>query len=244
MLRPDSAATPSTLPAQATAPVRAAAGGSGGGFGGLIGEVRADVADFIENGSADTLPPVATMAPPAADALPASLASFAPVVRPDRDTAAAATAPDQHAFLQAIAPYAEQTGARLGVAPEIVAAHAALESGWGKKPLRDADGGDTHNLFGLKAGAAWQGGVADALTTEYDAAGPTTKVERFRSYADPAGAFDDYAQLLLDNPRYHSALNAGSDARAFAQGLARGGYATDPAYADKLVRLAQRLRSQ
>jgi len=48
--------------------------------------------------------------------------------------------------------------------------------------------------------------------------------------------------MLIDNPRYKGALGVGSDARAFAQGLARGGYATDPAYAAKLERLATKLQ--
>ena len=57
-----------------------------------------------------------------------------------------------------------------------------------------------------------------------------------------ASAFRDYAQMLIDNPRYRGALGVGNDARAFAQGLARGGYATDPAYASKLTRLASKLQ--
>ena len=47
---------------------------------------------------------------------------------------------------------------------------------------------------------------------------------------------------MAGNPRFQGALQAGDDARAFAQGLARGGYATDPAYADKLSTLAARLQ--
>ena len=47
---------------------------------------------------------------------------------------------------------------------------------------------------------------------------------------------------MLDNPRYRAALNPGADAGAFAQGLARGGYATDPNYAAKLTQLATRLQ--
>jgi flagellar protein FlgJ len=65
---------------------------------------------------------------------------------------------------------------------------------------------------------------------------------RFRAYPDGASAFRDYAQMLLDNPRFHGALGAGSDARAFASGLAKGGYATDPSYAAKLSRLAGKLQ--
>ncbi|MGK5023577.1 glycoside hydrolase family 73 protein [Janthinobacterium sp. RB2R34] len=149
----------------------------------------------------------------------------------------------QQQFLASIKPWTEETGARLGVAPEIVAAHAALESGWGQRPLRQGTT-DTNNLFGIKAGGKWQGEVAQALTTEYvgDSGTALKKTERFRSYPDQASAFRDYAQMLLDNPRYRGALNAGSDAHAFAQGLARGGYATDPNYAAKLSQLATRLQ--
>ena len=149
----------------------------------------------------------------------------------------------QQQFLSSIKPWTEETGARLGVAPEIVAAHAALESGWGQRPLRQGTT-DTNNLFGIKAGGKWQGEVANALTTEYEPGSGTAlkKTERFRSYPDQASAFRDYAQVLLDNPRYRAALNTGSDAHAFAQGLARGGYATDPNYAAKLSQLATRLQ--
>lgn len=149
----------------------------------------------------------------------------------------------QRQFLASIKPWTEETGARLGVAPELVAAHAALESGWGQRPLRQG-ATDTNNLFGIKAGAKWQGEVAQALTTEYagDSGAALKKTERFRSYPDQASAFRDYAQVLLDNPRYRAALHTGSDAQAFAQGLARGGYATDPNYAAKLSQLAARLQ--
>ena len=149
----------------------------------------------------------------------------------------------QQQFLASIKPWTEETGARLGVAPELVAAHAALESGWGQRPLRQGTA-DTHNLFGIKAGAKWQGDVTNALTTEYagDSGTALKKTERFRSYPDQASAFRDYAQVLLDNPRYRAALNTGADASAFAQGLARGGYATDPNYAAKLSQLAARLQ--
>ncbi len=44
--------------------------------------------------------------------------------------------------------------------------------------------------------------------------------------------------MIRDNPRYASALNTGSDVQAFANALQRGGYATDPDYARKLVTVA------
>lgn len=143
----------------------------------------------------------------------------------------------QQQFLAQIRPWAAEAAAKLGVAPELVAAHAALESGWGQHPL-----GASNNLFGIKANQQWQGAVTSAATTEYVQGVAVKKNENFRSYPDQAAAFRDYAATMLDNPRYQQALNTGSDARAFAMGVARGGYATDPSYAGKLARLAQQIQ--
>jgi flagellar protein FlgJ len=142
----------------------------------------------------------------------------------------------QQAFLEAIRPHAEAAAARLGVAPELVAAHAALESGWG----RHAPG---NNMFGIKAGGSWQGAVQALATVEVEGGVAHSRNEQFRGYGDMAGSFDDYAGMLLDNPRYRRALNTGSDAQAFAHALQAGGYATDPAYADKLGRVAASIKA-
>lgn len=149
----------------------------------------------------------------------------------------------QQEFLAAIAPWAKEAGQRLGVSPGIVAAHAALESGWGQRPLRDAAGQDTHNLFGIKAQRGFSGERSENLTTEYEDGVAVKKAESFRSYPDYASAFRDYTRLLQDNPRYRGALQSGGNAGAFAEGLARGGYATDPNYAAKLTRLANKIQS-
>jgi flagellar protein FlgJ len=42
---------------------------------------------------------------------------------------------------------------------------AALETGRGRQAIRGADGADSHNLFGIKAGAGWKGRTVDILTT-------------------------------------------------------------------------------
>ncbi len=150
-------------------------------------------------------------------------------------------APKGHeGFVSDIAPHARQAAAQLGVAPHLVVAHAALESGWGKRNIRHRDGSDSYNLFGIKAGKEWTGKTADVLTTEYVNGKAVKKVERFRAYDNYGEAFADYARLLSNNNRYAGALNTGSNALAFARGLARGGYATDPAYAEKLASVAQR----
>lgn len=141
-------------------------------------------------------------------------------------------------FARTLLPHATQAGKELGVEPQLVVAHAALESGWGKKPIRHSDGRDSHNLFSIKAGGSWKGNTVDITTTEYIDGAPQKRVERFRSYGSYQEAFTDYAKLIKNNPRYQGALNQGSDAVGFARGLARGGYATDPHYANKLSQLA------
>ncbi|WP_029770547.1 flagellar assembly peptidoglycan hydrolase FlgJ [Pseudogulbenkiania sp. MAI-1] len=139
------------------------------------------------------------------------------------------------AFVSTLLPHAKAAAQQLGVAPELVLAHAALESGWGKRSIKTAGGKESHNLFGIKAGANWQGDAVDVLTTEYVNGNAIKKVDKFRAYASYSDAFADYANLLSGSSRYQSALNKGGDMLAFARGLQSGGYATDPHYAQKLV---------
>lgn len=260
MLRPDLALRPTAPTAQSLRPTPALAptGRPAGAFRAEFGAVRDDVIDFIERGSADG----------GAAAWPAAMAGLSPEGRLVRGTATAAApahlagragqvqavatgsgmAPtgdaQQRAFVAAIAPAAREAAEHLGVAPELVVAHAALESGWGRQPPRQADGHSSHNLFGIKAARGWRGDVVRAMTTEFEDGTAVKATEPFRSYADADAAFRDYTRLLLENPRYRAALNTGGDARAFAEGLMRGGYATDPAYADKLVRVAAQLQGE
>jgi peptidoglycan hydrolase FlgJ len=62
-------------------------------------------------------------------------------------------------------------------------------------------------------------------------------VAKFRAYASHAESFADFARLMKNSPRYRQVLAQGQDAGGFAVGLQRAGYATDPAYADKLTRV-------
>ena len=135
-------------------------------------------------------------------------------------------------FLDRMRPHAEAAATATGVPAEFILAHAALESGWGRHEIKDANGQASHNLFGIKAGRSWDGAVAETLTTEYRQGVPMKLAQNFRAYADYSSAFTDYATLL--KARYGEALEGGADASAFAQGLVAGGYATDPSYGNKL----------
>ena len=228
-------------PTAATRPTAAIGGGSG--FGNMFGEVQGEVAAYIQNGDGETGAAALSAEGSIWHARAAGLISGETEVDGvDAPAGAGSTTAQQQAFLDSIAPWARQAGEQLGVAPEIVSAHAALESGWGQRPLRTSTGESSHNLFGIKAGSKWDGAVNESSTTEYIGGAAIKTRERFRSYPDAGSAFRDYAQMLSENPRYKSALGVGNDARAFAQGLAKGGYATDPAYAAKLTRLATKLQ--
>lgn len=133
-------------------------------------------------------------------------------------------------------PQASKAASALGVPPHFLVAQAALETGWGKLVLRRADGSSSNNLFNIKAGYGWKGEVVEARTTEYEDGHPVSRVERFRAYGSMAEAFEDYAQLVGSSPRYANALGQ-QDAASFARALQQGGYASDPAYADKLTRV-------
>jgi flagellar protein FlgJ len=135
-------------------------------------------------------------------------------------------------FIDRMRPHAEAATAATGVPAHFILGQAALESGWGRREIKDANGVPSHNLFGIKAGSTWDGAVAETLTTEYRQGVPMKMTQHFRAYSDYSSAFTDYANLLKS--RYASALQGGANVETFAKGLANGGYATDPAYASKL----------
>ncbi len=145
-------------------------------------------------------------------------------------------------FVRSLEPLAQSAGNRLGVAPDTLIAQAALETGWGRNIPADSSGRSSSNLFGVKAGESWRGASVQANTTEYDQGTPSSTRAAFRSYGDAAQSVGDYVSLLRNSPRYANALGAGSNVQAFASGLQRGGYATDPDYVNKLVATVATLR--
>ena len=145
--------------------------------------------------------------------------------------------PHVASFQQKLGADAEAASKVTGIPAKFMLGQAALESGWGKREIKNADGSASHNLFGIKAGPGWKGKVATAVTTEYVNGVPQTRVEKFRAYDSYADSFKDYARLLSTNPRYEKVLASAGDAASFAHGLQKAGYATDPHYAAKLSRI-------
>jgi flagellar protein FlgJ len=141
------------------------------------------------------------------------------------------------AFVQQHTSAAQAAEGATGIPAGFMIGQAAHESGWGQREIRNADGTPSHNLFGIKAGADWKGAVAETTTTEFVDGRAVKTVARFRAYGSYAESFADYARLMKNSPRYQQVLAQGQDAASFAQGLQRAGYATDPAYAEKLTRV-------
>ncbi len=173
----------------------------------------------------------------------AAAAAGAPAAQ--RGSAGATSWPPRNAdeFVSMIRPAATAAARELGVDPDVVIAHAALETGWGKSVPTAADGSPSFNLFGIKAGRSWKGAVQSAGTHEFMRGGMQQVRADFRAYASPEQSIQDYVGLLKSSPRYAGALNTGGDVQAFARGLASGGYATDPDYVSKLTAVAARLKS-
>ncbi|MCH8619017.1 flagellar assembly peptidoglycan hydrolase FlgJ [Undibacterium sp. TS12] len=140
-------------------------------------------------------------------------------------------------FQEKLTAHAEQASQETGIPAKFMLGQAALESGWGKREIKTADGSSSHNIFGMKATRGWKGKTVDAVTTEYVNGVAQRKVEKFKAYDTYADAFKDYARLITRNPRYENVIANAKDATSFAQGLQKAGYATDPEYANKLTKI-------
>jgi flagellar protein FlgJ len=145
-------------------------------------------------------------------------------------------------FVTQLTPYAESAAQVLGVDPSLLIAQAALETGWGKKVIGNSQG-STHNLFNIKADRSWQGDKVSKTTLEYHGQTPVNERAAFRSYDSFEQSFSDYVSFLKRNPRYKTALTESQDSTQFIQGIHKAGYATDPAYADKVLSIKNRIDS-
>lgn len=166
--------------------------------------------------------------------------SPAATVQPQTAQVSKALAATPRAFVEEMLPHAQAASRKTGVPVELMMGQAALETGWGKSQIKMVDGQPSYNLFGIKA-TGWSGKVAEVMTTEYRNGIANKQSERFRAYESYTQSFEDYARLISSNPRYKDALQQQGDIQGMANAIQRGGYATDPRYADKLVRVMEML---
>jgi flagellar protein FlgJ len=148
-----------------------------------------------------------------------------------------AAAPSPAEFVNQVLPAIQKAADDLGVDPRGLLAQAALETGWGSRMPRTADGSPSHNMFGIKAGDEWLGARASAETVEFANGVATPRRTAFRAYASVADSVNDFAQLLKNSPRYRDVIAAGGDTQGYVDSIGKSGYATDPQYADKLNKI-------
>jgi flagellar protein FlgJ len=164
-------------------------------------------------------------------------------------TAASALEPSAHgngsdkvnAFVERLAAPAQAASAATGIPARFIIGQAALESGWGKREIKHANGETSHNIFGIKATPGWTGKTVNSVTTEYVNGQPKKVVERFRAYDSYEDALTDYASVIKNNPRYAPVVEASRDVAGFAHGMQKAGYATDPQYAKKLISIMRQI---
>jgi peptidoglycan hydrolase FlgJ len=137
-------------------------------------------------------------------------------------------------FVNHVMPTIRRAATALGLNPLGLLAQAALETGWGRHMPRNADGSQSLNLFGLKAGDEWKGARATADTIEFSNGVATQRRTAFRAYGSIEESVSDFANLLKNSPRYRDAVAAGGDPQVYIENIGKSGYATDPEYANKL----------
>ena len=117
---------------------------------------------------------------------------------------------------------------RSGVPASITLAQGLLESGYGRSELALK----SNNHFGIKCHNGWQGG---RVYHDDDAKG-----ECFRKYDDPEDSYRDHSDFLRYRDRYKFLFDYDiTDYKSWAYGLKKAGYATDPSYPSKLIKLIE-----
>jgi flagellar protein FlgJ len=144
-------------------------------------------------------------------------------------------------FQKKMVHHAEAASRVSGIPAHLMLGQAALESGWGKRELKSTDGTPSNNLFGIKATGNWSGKVVEALTTEYVNGIKQKRIEKFRAYDSYADSFKDFANLMRNNSRYENVMANLDNVQGYAKAMQKAGYATDPAYAEKLANVIRKI---
>ena len=118
---------------------------------------------------------------------------------------------------------------RYRIPASITLAQGLLESSYGNGRLAV----EANNHFGIKCHKSWRGKKIYHDDDE--------KNECFRKYRDVADSYRDHSLFLKNRSRYSSLFDLDiKNYRAWAKGLKKAGYATDPKYANKLISLIDR----
>jgi len=137
-------------------------------------------------------------------------------------------------FIKTLWPTINKVGDEVGMSDiikQVCLAQACLETGYGSSGLMVK----AHALFGIKATKAWKGKVYSAKTREVYNSIEQTVSAVFRAYDTVADSIRDYFKLI-SGKRYAKALTAKTVEDAISI-IASSGYATDPNYCDKVIKI-------
>ena len=149
-----------------------------------------------------------------------------PISNPQPKTRSTPTASGSSPTMDSIFNMAKKSGAKF---PGLVAAQYALESGYGKTPS------GKNNFFGIKA-AAGEAGTSKNTWEVYDGKEVNTSA-RFKDFETPQAGVDHLVDQWHKDYKGYKGVNKAADAAAAAEMLRSEGYATDPAYSQKLIRI-------
>ncbi len=145
---------------------------------------------------------------------------------------------DHSQFIKKVSPYAVELGKQYGVLPSITIAQAILESNWGTSSLAS----QYNNYFGIKGEDPSNTKVLQ--TKEYTNGQWITINGRFRVYSDFRESMKDHTKLLVNgttwnSQQYRQVIQSKNYIDA-AVALQTDGYATDPGYTNKIIRVIQK----
>jgi len=122
----------------------------------------------------------------------------------------------------------------------ILASQCILETGWGKHIPVDINTKDfSYNLFGIKTRKK---PYVLSYSPEFEKGKWVVRLSKFRKYKSYAESFIDYGDLILRSERYMKAVANRNNPRAYIWELWKAGYATDPDYPKKVLKIAEQCK--
>ncbi len=138
-------------------------------------------------------------------------------------------------FVETTRNAAIQTSEKYGLNVYVTLAQSALETGWGKSAPNNM-------YFGMKAGPSWKGEKQFLWTKEFIGGSYISTQRWFRAYARPEDSFDDYGRLLSSKNWFKNAINYKNDTERYIAEIQKGGYATDPNYVSKILKVVELIK--
>jgi flagellum-specific peptidoglycan hydrolase FlgJ len=138
---------------------------------------------------------------------------------------------DKAKFISEVLPGALDGYEKYNILPSLTIAQAILESDWGQRHVGN-------NLFGIKATSSWRGSRVKSFTTEYINGNPRRVEAYFRAYDSFTDSIKDHNELLGLSKRYEIVRQA-EDYKEASYAVWRAGYATDPKYPEKLIKIIE-----